>query len=219
MNKELINYVKDNIIPQYLNFDKAHNIEHVKSVIKRSFEIAENLDENLNSDMIFVVAAYHDMGMTVNRKNHNLHSGNIIRNDEYLKSCFDEIDIEKMAEAVEDHSTHLKRKPKNIYGQIVSDADKDIDIDNALKRTWQFAKKYFPSYDEEQKIEDVYDDLCKRYGKNGAVKFWLSDDATNTYFKEMKKIALNKDLFNEKIKEIINNDIDYSKNKNSGLLI
>ena len=33
---ELQNYVRQSIIPQYANFDKAHQIDHVEKVIEES---------------------------------------------------------------------------------------------------------------------------------------------------------------------------------------
>lgn len=208
MNKDLIVYVKNSILPEYKKFDKAHNEEHVKAVIKRSFQIAISQKEDLNNDLIFAIAAYHDIGIMVARKNHNIHSANIVRNDKNLEKFFSDDEIEIIAQAVEDHSTHLRRCPRSIYGQIVADADKDTDIEHALGRTWQFAKKYFPNYSQEQMIENVYDDLCKRYGHNGSVQFWLSTQSTDCYFQAMRNLAINKDLFNEKIKEIIDKDLD-----------
>ena len=37
---ELQNYVRQSIIPQYANFDKAHQIDHVEKVIEESLKLA-----------------------------------------------------------------------------------------------------------------------------------------------------------------------------------
>lgn len=37
---ELREYIQQNIIPQYANFDKAHQIDHVEKVIEESLKLA-----------------------------------------------------------------------------------------------------------------------------------------------------------------------------------
>lgn len=38
---ELQNYVRQSIIPQYANFDKAHQIDHVEKVMEESLKLAD----------------------------------------------------------------------------------------------------------------------------------------------------------------------------------
>ena len=58
---ELREYIQQNIIPQYVNFDKAHQIDHVEKVIEESLKLASYYDVNL--PMVYTIAAYHDLGL------------------------------------------------------------------------------------------------------------------------------------------------------------
>ena len=61
INNELKKYIEENIFPEYQKNEKAHNIEHIKYVINRSFKFAETVD-NINYDIVYTVAAFHDIG-------------------------------------------------------------------------------------------------------------------------------------------------------------
>ena len=86
MNSRLVEYIEREIIPLYLSFDKAHQTEHVDEVIKRSLELAEHYDVNIN--MVYTIAAYHDTGLTVGRERHHIVSGEILEADLELRRYF-----------------------------------------------------------------------------------------------------------------------------------
>lgn len=53
IKKNLLQYVEQKIFPIYENNDSGHGINHIKYVIKRSFEFAnqfENIDFNRNNN-------------------------------------------------------------------------------------------------------------------------------------------------------------------------
>ena len=54
---DLMEFIEKNILPRYNHFDKAHNLTHAIRVIKRSLQLAANID------MAYVIAAYHDLGL------------------------------------------------------------------------------------------------------------------------------------------------------------
>ncbi len=49
-----------------------------------------------------------------------------------------------MRQVVEDYSGSLNRRPRNIYGEIVSGADRDVDIYTLAKRQLPTSIKYYP---------------------------------------------------------------------------
>ena len=179
INEDIIFYIEHNIFPQYSNFDKGHNIDHIQNVIDRSMKYYDRLKDSysLNIDMIYVIASYHDLGMKIERKNHPYHSGKLLQSDENLKKWFSDDEITVMAEAVEDHSTSSINSPRSIYGKIVSDADKDKDIDLILIRGWNYTIKNNIGFTIEEHINDVYNELIKRFfsKENGGlgVDLWL----------------------------------------------
>ena len=60
VSPEIIDYVEREIIPRYAAFDKAHRENHVRMVIEESLKLAE-YTPSINSDMVYVIAAFHTM--------------------------------------------------------------------------------------------------------------------------------------------------------------
>ncbi len=120
VDESLKNYIETSIFPLYDDLDVAHQRDHVEMVIKLSLSIAENL--NVNMDMVYATAAYHDTGLVKENKNHNITSGNIVREDMWLRDWFTEQQIETIAQAVEDHYMASGNEPRNIYGKIIAKA-------------------------------------------------------------------------------------------------
>ena len=121
----LTHYIETEIIPRYEKFDKAHNLSHVQAVIKESLSLAKQYD--VNESMAYTIAAYHDTGLCHDRATHHLISGEILKQDVTLRQWFNEIEIETMKEAVEDHRASTDHEPRSIYGKIVAEADRVID--------------------------------------------------------------------------------------------
>ena len=94
MNQELKQYVETTIIPKYEMFDKAHNRTHVCTVIAESLILAK--DYPLNTNMVYTIAAYHDLGLCKDRATHHLVSGEILENDKMLYRWFTEEEIRVM---------------------------------------------------------------------------------------------------------------------------
>lgn len=101
-------------------------------VIEQSIAIARSLDVDIN--MVYAIAAYHDTGLTVDRKTHHLVSDKIVREDMWLWDWFREEQIETMAQACEDHRASSHHEPRSIYGKIVAEADRFIDSDTIILR-------------------------------------------------------------------------------------
>ncbi|MGD9901616.1 MAG: HD domain-containing protein [Spirochaetales bacterium] len=202
IKRAIKNYIEKHILPIYDTFDKGHDSEHINEVIERSLRYAKNIDESLNIDMVYVVAAYHDYGMQIERKGHNFHSGKLLREDKNLKKWFNEEEIETMAQAVEDHSTSLNREPRSIYGKIVCDADKDDNLDRSLTRALEFCLSHFKDNSKEQHFEDTFKQMCLKYGDNQLVKFYLKDSQSEEYLRNIKALTKNKDLAFKKFEEL-----------------
>ena len=106
-------YIETAIIPRYEHFDKAHNLSHVQIVMEESMALCKLYPET-NPQMVYTIAAYHDLGLCRNRETHHLISGEILMADERLKEWFTEEEILIMKEAVEDHRASNKQKPRTI---------------------------------------------------------------------------------------------------------
>lgn len=144
LDRKLVSYIESYIFPKYEKL-YAHGLLHIQYVIDHSFIIAKDFDVDLN--MVYCVACYHDLGLLsvdMNREEHAIESGKILINDINLREFFDDSQLVTMKEAVEDHSGSLNRCPRNIYGEIVSDADRDVDIYMLAKRQLPTSIKYYP---------------------------------------------------------------------------
>lgn len=118
-------YLEQNILPRYAEFDAAHRAGHVRDVLRNSLEIAR--DYHVNGNMVITVAAYHDLGLSQGRENHQTASGEILMRDRTLRNWFTEEELAVMREAVEDHRASTGREPRSLYGKIVSEADRSVD--------------------------------------------------------------------------------------------
>lgn len=182
---DLKNYIVDNIIPQYCSLDKAHGPEHIRQVITKSMFLADKT--GADREMVYVVAAYHDIGMRVSRENHGYQSAIILKSDVYLPRWFSGQDIYIMAQAVEDHSTSLGKEPRSVYGKIIYQADKTLDAETVIKRAVQFGTVHYKHYSFEEQVDRVYQYTNKKYGKNGLMKFWLDIPEEHTRLQKLQK--------------------------------
>jgi uncharacterized protein len=171
MEKELLTYLYNKIIPLYRHFDDAHQMDHVEKVIENSIEIAKPYE--VNHDMVYVIACYHDIGMQFGRNDHHITGGLFLYNDQELSKYFTKEQRRIMKEAVEDHRASNDEPPRSIYGKIIAEADRDIDIEIVVTRTIQYGFKHYPDSDEEEHIERAYQHIEEKYGPNGYLKLWL----------------------------------------------
>lgn len=199
INSDLKEYIQKNIMPQYNNFDKGHGVDHVQKVISSSLRIAKDFDVNIN--MIFTIAAYHDIGLSDGRKYHHITSGHILEQDEQLKKHFDDQQIILMKQAVEDHRASNDYEPRSIYGKIVAEGDRDITLDKIVYRTMQYGKKNLPHYSYEQHFERLYEHIESKYGENGYLKLWLNTEDNINGLKEIRELLKNKSLMRDFCKQ------------------
>lgn len=124
INPNLKQYIQNLIEYHYNLNDKGHRIEHAEYVINRSISFASQI-EKINYDMVYVIAAYHDVAHHIDAKNHETLSAKLLREDEKLKEFFNDEQIKIMSEAVEDHRSSMETEPRSVYGKIVSSADRN----------------------------------------------------------------------------------------------
>ena len=136
INSRLQEYVEKEIIPRYASFDKAHKEDHARSVINEALSLAAYYD--VDPDMVYAAAAFHDTGLVEGRQTHHIVSGRIIREDSRLAEWFSPEQIETIAQAAEDHRASSGNEPRSIYGSIIAEADRDIIPMKVLRRTVQF---------------------------------------------------------------------------------
>ena len=135
VNLEIMDFVEKQILPKYNAFGESHGLRHVTRVIRNSLKLVPVTGADI--DMVYVIAAYHDLGMSGPRAIHHITSGKILQADARLKRWFGPEQIKIMKEAVEDHRASSSRQPRSIYGKIVAEADRDIDVHEIFLRAIQ----------------------------------------------------------------------------------
>lgn len=73
---DLEQYIEQTIIPRYDAFDGGHRRNHAQMVISESLKLAR--EHGADVQMAYVIAAYHDLGLSIDREKHHIHSGEIL---------------------------------------------------------------------------------------------------------------------------------------------
>jgi uncharacterized protein len=173
INKELKEYIEKNIFPKYDKY-YSHGMIHINNVINNMIMLSKYYDLDVN--MAYTIAAYHDSGLNIDRENHEKESGKILNNDQELKKYFTAEQIKIMKEAVEDHRGSRKERPRNIYGECLSDSDRDFDIKLLAKRQLATSLKNYPdlaTFDEH--FERCHEYICKRINSKGKFNLWTDN--------------------------------------------
>ena len=188
---DLVEFVETQILPQYAQFDKAHNMEHATRVIRRSLDLARKIGADLN--MAYAIAAYHDLGLTGPRAIHHITSGKILIQDVRLKRWFSKDQILMMKEAVEDHRASASRTPRSIYGKIVAEADRDIDPETVIRRTIQYGLANYPELDMEKQWRRFMDHMNEKYSVNGYIRLWIQGSENERKLNELRALIAKPD--------------------------
>lgn len=204
MNKDisptLIHYVEQEILSRYDVFDAAHRRNHAEEVIERSLALAEHYEVNMN--MVYSIAAYHDTGLCEGRDTHHLVSGRIIREDKQLRAWFDEAQIEIMAQAAEDHRASSGHEPRSIYGKIVAEADRLITPEKVILRTIQFSLDHYPELDKEGQYQRFKTHLMEKYSDTGYLKLWIPESDNAMRLEELRKIIRDENKMREAFEQL-----------------
>lgn len=197
---EIMEFVERQILPRYNAFGESHGLRHVTRVIKNSLRLADVTGADI--DMVYVIAAYHDLGMEGPRAIHHLTSGKILMADARLKKWFNADQLKVMKEAVEDHRASSSRQPRSIYGKIVAEADRDIDVHEIFMRAIQYGKENGPDKTVEEHWERFAQHMDEKYSNNGYIKLWIPNSPNEKVLKELRNIIEDKKLLRKAFDDI-----------------
>ncbi len=200
---DLKKYIKELINYHYNLNDKGHGVEHAEYVINRSLKFANEIND-INYEMVYVIAAYHDVAHHIDAKNHEVLSAQMLIKDEKIKKYFTDEQIKIMSEAVEDHRSSLETEPRSIYGKIVSSADRNTSVEVTLKRCYSYNKKHSQNLMENEVIEKCRRFLLEKFGEDGYArsKMYFDDKEYEKYLYDITELALNSEKFSMKIKRV-----------------
>ena len=201
LNKELISYIENKIFPVYAKNDSGHDINHIKYVIKRSLIFA-NQFSNINYNMVYTIAAFHDIAHHIDKDNHEILSAKIFYENERMKDFFDDNQRIIIKEAIEDHRASLENIPRSDYGKIVSSADRTTSIESILKRTHSYTKKHYSDLPLYEMIDRSYNHMYKKYGSFGYAKNYCYDKEYEQFKHDVDILLKNKWEFTKKYLEV-----------------
>ena len=201
MRESLVQYIQEEIIPQYAAFDKAHREDHALAVIERAMTMGKSYAD-VNPEMLYVAAACHDLGLAVNRENHHLESGRIIRENKRLKEWFSEEEIETIAQAAEDHRASAKTPPRSIYGCLVAEADRMIEPETMIRRTVQFGLSHYPELDKEEHWQRTLEHLHEKYAEGGYLHLLIPGSPNEAPLARLRAIIADETLLRQNFEAI-----------------
>lgn len=179
-------YIEQSILPQYDAFDGGHRRDHAESVIAESLKMAR--EHGADEQMAYVIAAYHDLGLSIDRERHHIHSGELLMSDEHLREWFSEEQLLVMRDAIEDHRASSSNPPRTIYGAIVAEADRQIDPLTVIRRTMAYSRRLYPDGDFETLYRRSREHLLEKYAEGGYLRLWLNSQRNVRGLEELRAI-------------------------------
>jgi uncharacterized protein len=198
INKELKEYIEKYVLPVYENNEQGHGSKHIEYVVRRSLEFARQV-KDVNLDMVYTIASYHDIGHHIDAKKHEQISADIFADDKNMEMFFTDEQIQTIYEAIVDHRASGDHEPRSIYGKIVSSADRRTDLNNIMTTMYTYGLKNRPEQTLEENIEDAYSHICRKFAHGGyaTTKMYFEDEEYNKlieqaeYFKNHKTEFVN----------------------------
>ena len=198
VNLDLMSFIETSILPRYTAFGRSHGLSHVQRVIANSLELARRTGADIN--MVYTVAAYHDLGMSGPRAIHHITSGKILAADARLKKWFSPEQITIMKEAVEDHRASASHAPRSIYGKIVAEADRDLDPEVVFRRAVEFGLEHDPDKDREWQWQRFDHHMEEKYSIRGYIRLWIPNSPNEEKLKEVRSVIADK----ARLREVFN---------------
>lgn len=204
IREDLRRYIEQEILPLYDSFDRGHRRDHAHQVIERSAQIAEAFE--VDAEMVYAIAAYHDTGLRFGRENHHSDSARIIIADKELQRWFTTEQILTIAQAAEDHRASAARAPRTIYGRIVAEADRLIIPELIIRRTVQYSLANFPALDREGHWLRSQEHLHEKYDEGGYLRLWIEGSDNAERLKRLREIIADKEQLREIFDKIFNEE-------------
>ena len=192
---DLVEFVETNILPKYTEFDSAHNLEHVTRVIRNALELVRQTGADIN--MVYVIAAYHDLGMSGPRAVHHITGGRILATDARLKRWFSPEQIKIMKEAVEDHRASASHAPRSLYGKIIAEADRDIIPEVVFRRAIDYGLANYPELNREQQWQRFLQHMQEKYSAEGYIRLWIPGSQNERRLAELRAIIASPTLLRQ----------------------
>ena len=211
VDKKLQTYIQKSVFPLYSKNDGGHNLAHIREVISRIFELNAAFSLDLDPNMLYAIAAFHDVGKYQDPDNHHLIAARFFENDNFKKTYFSHDDRKTIKEAIEDHRSSKKDEPRSIYGKLISSADRNSSIEAVFVRSFFVAHERMPDETISDYLDFTLSRLAKRYDENDTENMFFVDKKYENFLVEMRNLLKQPDEFKKRYCEV--NHISSPKNK------
>lgn len=202
VNPELKKYIYDNIFPFYDLNDGAHGIVHIIEVIRRIFALNDTFKLELDHNMLYAIAAYHDLGKYEDHTIHEKIAARRFMADENMKKFFGDEERQIIKEAIEDHRSAKEDNPRSVYGKLISSADRNTTIDIVFIRSFFVAKERMPEMNIEEYLDYTIKRLSKKYDEENPENMFFEDDTYQTFISDMRRLLKNEEEFKKRYCEV-----------------
>ena len=187
MTQSLKEFIEAEILPRYDAFDKAHSRDHIIAVIEQSLNFVPYYD--VDEDMVYAAAAYHDLGIEFGRELHHIHSARIVREDSRLLKWFNPQQIETIACAVEDHRASSKSEPRGIYGRILAESGQsNYPEQSSVAYIFSSVIATIPPATTEQQWQRTLHHLKEKYGHYGYLRLWIPESPNHVRLQQLRNL-------------------------------
>lgn len=204
VNNDLIDFIEKNILPEYDRNDKGHGILHILEVIKRSFELKNYLNLNLNNNLVFTIACCHDNGKYVSHETHEKIAGERFITNEGFKKFFTDDERKLIKEAIEDHRSSFSDIPRSDYGKLISSADRNSSIEIVFIRSFFVGIDRMPEMIVEDFLDYTINRLRKRYNEDRPENMFFEDEKYRKFLKDMRCLLETPEQFKTKYCSVCN---------------
>lgn len=202
VRQDLKDYVENNIFPEYQLNDQAHGIVHIIEVIRRSFALNDTFKLGLDDNMIYAIAACHDLGKYVDHTIHEKIAANRFFSDENFKRFFTDEERIIIKEAIEDHRSSEEDEPRSIYGKLISSADRNTRIEIVFIRSFFVAKERMPELNIEEYLDYTIKRLSKKYDEENPENMFFEDNTYKVFISDMRELLKHEKEFKDRYCEV-----------------
>lgn len=202
VDKNLKDYIEENIFPQYELNDQAHGIVHILEVIRRSFALNATFKLDLDENMIYAIAAYHDLGKYEDHTIHEKIAARRFINDDNMKRFFTDEERQTIKEAIEDHRSAKEDNPRSTYGKLISSADRNTTIEIVFIRSFFVAKERMPEMNIEEYLDYTIKRLSKKYDEENPENMFYEDETYKVFIKDMRSLLKREEEFKKRYCEV-----------------
>ncbi len=202
VNPSLKEHIEKTVFPKYARNDDAHGIIHILEVIRRSFVLNSVNKLGLDIDMIFAIAACHDLSKYIDSDKHHMIAAQEFIQDKKMKKFFNDEQRLMIQQAIEDHRSSKEDEPRSEYGKLVSSADRNTSIEMVFIRSFLVAKARMPEENIEDYLDYTFKRLSKRYSVADPENMFFEDQEYREFLKEMRELLSSEKEFKKRCCEV-----------------